>query len=113
MTHSPAEKAAVPIALISGVPTNPHAVPFATSTPDGLAHVCSASNPAEAELMRQTLIDAGYHAEYVPSVTTGAFGTSGSAHMYVQASEKDEVREFLRQLQDSAPDQGDGNTDVD
>jgi hypothetical protein len=99
MTHSRSEKAFVPIALVTGNPTNPFTVPFPTSTPDGLAHVGSAPNPAEAELTRQTLIDAGFHVEYVPSVTTGVFGTTGSVHVYVRASEKNETCEFLRQLQ--------------
>ena len=104
-THSSTEKIFALFALLTGtgsIPTNPHAVPFEAIAPEGLAIVCSAANPAEGDLVRQMLRDAGFHVEYVPAVTTGVFGTSGSAHVFVHASEEREAHEFLSQLRETA-----------
>ena len=103
-THSRTEKIFALFALLTGtgIPTNPHAVLFETIAPEGLAIVCSAASPAEGDLIRQILRDAGFHVEYVPAVTTGVFGTSGSAHVFVHASEEREAREFLSQLREKA-----------
>jgi len=97
-THSSKEKFFAPFGFLLGIPTNPHAIPFKITVPEGLAHVCSATNPAEADFIRQMLQNAGFHVEHVPAVTT-VFGTSGNAHVFVHAGEEKEAREFLSQLQ--------------
>jgi len=99
---SSAEKQFTPFVSLTDNPTNPNAVPFSTTAPEGLALVYSAGNPSEADLTRQVLRDAGFHVEYVPSVTTGVFGTTGSAHVYVDACQEKEACEFLRQLRETA-----------
>jgi DNA-dependent RNA polymerase auxiliary subunit epsilon len=98
--HNCIEKVFAPLAFLFHLPTNPHSVPFSTTAPDGLQIVHSASNVCEADWIREMLQDAGFHVEYVPPVTTGAFGTSGSVHIYVRADEAKEAREFLAQLQE-------------
>jgi hypothetical protein len=101
-THSPTEKAFAPFAFFAGTPTNPVGVPFSTAAPEGLALVCSAPTPSEADLVRQILQDAGFHVEFVPAVNTGAFGTSGSIHVFVRLDQEKEAREFLDQLQEKS-----------
>jgi len=91
-----------PFSFFAGTPTNPVGVPFSTTAPEGLALVCSAPTPSEADLVRQFLQDAGFHVEFVAPVTTGAFGTSGSNHVFVRADEEKEAREFLNQLQEKS-----------
>ena len=91
------EKVMTPFVFLTGNPTKPHAMTIATTAPDGLALVHSATNPAEADYLRQVLQGEGFHVEYVPPVTTGIFGTTGSPHIFVAAEEEDEAREFLRQ----------------
>ena len=98
--HSFLERAFVPLAFLTGNPTNPYAVPFSTTAPKGLVLLHSAQNPSEADLIRQILQDAGFHVEYVPATTTGVFGTSGSVHVYVHTSEREDAHEFLRQLRE-------------
>ena len=99
--HSMVQKILTFFGFISLTPTNPHTVSFSTTAPTGLALVYSALDPSEANLTCQILRDAGFHVEYVPPVTTGVFGTSGSVHVYVQASEQEEACEFLRQLRET------------
>ena len=93
------EKIFAPFAfLICCEPTNPFVVPLSSVAPEGLAVVYTARTPSEAELVRQILQKAGFHVEYVPPATTGAFGTSGSVYVYVHAGEKESAQEFLSQL---------------
>lgn len=110
-SHSLLEKVFAPFAFLMGSPTNPQAVPFLTTTPKGLVLVHSAPSTAEADLIRQYLENAGFHVEYVPPVTTGAFGTTGSVHVYVHVDQEEDAREFLRQLLDSAG-EGQGEDDL-
>jgi hypothetical protein len=98
--HESKEKLFAPFAFLFCVPTNPYTVPFSTTAPEGLDLVCSAPSTCEGDWIRQVLQDAGFHVEFVPPVTTGAFGTSGSAHVYVHAAEAKEAREFLVQLRE-------------
>jgi hypothetical protein len=110
--HSASEKALAPLAFLTGCPTNPSAVPFSTTAPEGLALVCSASTPAEADLIREVLRNAGFPVEYVPAVTTGAFGTTGNVHIYVQAGQEQGAREFLSQLRETREDGQDENAEM-
>ena len=97
--HAITEKIFAPFALLfGGSPTNPYAVPLSVTAPEGLALVHSAANPPEAALISQILQNAGFLVEYVPPATTGAFGTSGSRHVYVHANQKQDACEFLSQL---------------
>ena len=100
--HSILEKLFAPFAFLTGNPTKPSAVPFLATAPKGLALVFSASIPAEADWIRQVLRNAGFHVEYVPPVTTGVFGTSGSAHVYVRADQNQDAREFISQFLETA-----------
>ena len=109
--HSPAEKAFAPFAFFAGTPTNPVGVPFSTTAPEGLALVCSAPTPSEADLVRQFLRDAGFHVEFVPPVNTGAFGTSGSNHVFVRADEEEDALKFLNQLQQDAAGEEEGEVE--
>lgn len=94
--------------LLFAVPTNPHEVPLANAMPEGLALVHMAATTAEADLLRQVLADAGFHPEFVPSHSTGVFGTSGSPYVCVRKDEAGEVREFLSHYFDAPepPDTG-------
>ncbi len=96
------ERAFAPFAFLTGNPTNPVEVPFSSTAPEGLALVYTASNSSEADWVRQVLRDAGFHVEFVPSATTGAFGMSGSVHVYVHTEEVKEALEFLRELQEKS-----------
>ena len=110
--HSLREMAFVPLAFLTGNPTTPHAVPLSTTAPEGLALVCSARTAPEGDLIRQILRDAGFHVEYVPPMTTGLFGTSGSVHVYVHAREQEEACEFLRQLRETSMEEQEEKDDV-
>lgn len=96
------EKIFALFALLMVEPTNPFAVPFSNAAPEGLEIVYIARTPSEAELVRQILIKAGFHMEYVPPPLTGALGTSGSVCVYVHAGKKESAQEFLSQLQREA-----------
>ena len=99
---SRAERIFAPLAFLTGNPTNPHAVPLSTNAPEGLALVYSAASPPEADWVRQVLLSAEFHVEYVAASTTGVFGTSGNVHVYVHAGQEKEAREFLSQLREKA-----------
>ena len=98
------EKLFAPFVYLLGQPTNPGAVPFTATEPEGLALIYTAPTAPEADLTRQMLGYAGFRVEYVPA-TTGVFGTTGSVHVYVHADEETEAREFLDELWEE-PDHG-------
>ena len=94
------EKLLSPFAFLTGNPTRPHKVPYMATEPTGLVLIHSALNPAEADLLRQVLQNEGIRVEYVPPVTTGVFGTTGSPYIYVPADQETEARNFLREYFD-------------
>ncbi|PKO16055.1 hypothetical protein CVU37_11925 [candidate division BRC1 bacterium HGW-BRC1-1] len=110
--HSLVQKMLAPFGLLTGTPTNPHVVSFSTTAPSGLALVYSAPTPPEANLTCQILRDAGFHVEFVPSATTGVFGTTGSVHVYVHESEQEEACEFLRQLRETSTEEAEENDEM-
>ncbi len=61
----------------------------------------TANTTAEADMLRQLLIDAGFHIEYVPSASTGIFGTSGSSSIYIQPDQFEDADAFLKQYYSS------------
>lgn len=67
----------------------------------GLKLLHTANTAAEAEMLRQLLADAGFYVEYVPSASTGMFGTSGSSTIYVRPLEYDDANLFLNQFYSS------------
>jgi len=73
-------------------------VPFTATAPDGLALIFSAPPRPEADWVRQVLAEGGFHPEYVPSISTGVFGTTGSVHIFVPAEEKARALAFLEEL---------------
>lgn len=83
--------------LVSGTPTDAGKIPLIRTAPSGLKLLHSASTASEAELLRQTLLEAGFHVEYVPSKSSGIFGTTGSVDVYVKAEETGEALAFLRE----------------
>lgn len=97
--------------LLSCTPTNPHEIATSVKAPRGLSLVYCAATVAEADLMRQVLEEAGFHPEFVPSVTTGVFGTTGSAYVFVPKAETEEVESFLKQYFTSPPIDEDPETD--
>lgn len=110
--HSTLEKSFVPLAFLTGNPTNPNAVPFSATAPEGLALVFSAPTTVEADLIRQVLQNAGFHVEYVSPVSTGVFGTRGSVHVYVHASQEKDACEFISQLRETTGEEQDKADEV-
>lgn len=77
-------------------PTNPGRV-MVDLSPQGLKLVHTAGTVSEAGWLTQVLRDAGFTMQYVPSASTGIFGTSGNSSIYVIPDEYDEALEFLNQ----------------
>jgi hypothetical protein len=102
------EKIFAPFGFLTVNPTNPYKVPLSTTAPKDLLLIHSAPTPAEADLLRQMLHSAGFHVEYVPPATTGAFGSTGSVHVYVRANEKKDACEFISQLWETPEQEYDG-----
>lgn len=97
-------KDALPLQLLTwpvcatavGVP--PYRVPFLgvlEGCPTGLKPLYTANSSPEAEMLRQVLIDASFHVEYVPTPATGVFGVTGSSTIYVPEDELGAATEFL------------------
>jgi hypothetical protein len=84
-----------PLGLWVGMPTDPYRVPFLEGCPMDLKALYTAGSSPEAEMLRQVLIDAGFHVEYVPSPATGVFGVTGNSTIYVPAGEFDAATQFL------------------
>lgn len=76
-------------------PTNTGRVMVETNA-HGLKLLHTAGTVTEAEWLRQALSEAGFRMEYVPSASTGIFGTSGNSSIYVEPEDYDEASEFLR-----------------
>lgn len=72
-------------------------VSIPSGTPDGLQLVYTAINTIEADMLRQVLADAGFSVEFVPSASTGVFGTSGSSEIYVAAPEAQAAAAYLNE----------------
>lgn len=85
------------------LPSNNNRVPFLNTSPQGLRLIHAADHPAEADLLRQVLAEAGFHVEYVPSIGTGVFGTQGNRNVYVHESQADEAAAFLAEYMNATP----------
>lgn len=85
-----------PVLFSATLPANPYRVPFLEGTPVGLKALHTAESIPEADLMRQLLIEAGFHVEYVPGTAMGVFGISGSSTLYVPEAEYAAAAEFVR-----------------
>lgn len=97
--HSTAERAfALWSLLMVGSPTDAGAIPPIRTAPSGLRLVYSAPTASEAEWLRQMLLQSGFHVEFVPSITSGIFGTTGSVDVYVEAEQAEDAIEFLGEL---------------
>jgi hypothetical protein len=68
---------------------------FDEATPDGLSLLHHAINNSEAEMIRQVLVEVGFHPEYVATAATGVLGTSGSTAIYVPTLELKDASAFL------------------
>ncbi len=77
-------------------PTNAYRV-FGEEKAAGMKLLHTAGTPAEADLLRQVLVDAGFYMEHVPSASTGVFGTFGNSNIYVKTEEYADAEEFLRE----------------
>lgn len=66
-------------------------------SPEGLVLVRSADSAPEADLLRQVLVEAGFHPEYVPTALRGSAASGGydSPYIYVPEAEAREARRFL------------------
>jgi hypothetical protein len=98
--------AQIPFMLTMGtakLPSNPSMVPFIEPDPDGLKLLFTATSAAEADLLRQVLVEAEFDVEYVSSTMTGIFGTSGNPCIYVRTGEYGEALAFLRDYFQAAP----------
>ncbi len=83
----------------AGQPTNPGRV-MVDLAPQGLKLLHTANTVTEAEWLTQILRDAGFAMQYVPSASTGIFGTSGNSSIYINRDEYDEALDFLNQYLD-------------
>jgi hypothetical protein len=83
--------------LSLGIPLDPHKVPFLKSAPKGLRLLHAASSVPEAEMLTQVLIAEGFQIEFVPSITTGVFGTTGNSEIYVAEADYDRAVQFLKE----------------
>ena len=63
--------------------------------PDALEVAATASNEAEADLIRQRLAEAGITALVQRSVGGPQWGMPGAQYIYVEAAELDRAREIL------------------
>lgn len=79
------------------LPSDPLRVPFLEYDPDGLKLLYTALSVAEAEMLSQMLIEAGFHIEFVPSTMTGVFGMTGNHLIYVHANELEKATGFLEE----------------
>ena len=70
--------------------------PVDEPNPDGLILLYHASSAAEADLLSQILVEAGYHPEYVPSPLT-MVAITGNASIYIAPGEYTEALDFLRE----------------
>jgi hypothetical protein len=82
------------------VPTNPGRV-IVEEGAAGLTLLHTAATPAEAEMLRQLLRDGGFYVEYVPSASTGIFGTANSSSIYVKPEEYQDANAFVTQFYSS------------
>lgn len=92
----PLQILAAPILAATAFPINPSRIHFLEGTPMGLELLYTADSIPEADMLRQVLIEAGFHVEYVPASAMGVFGVSGSPTLYVPDSELAAAAEFLR-----------------
>jgi hypothetical protein len=88
----------VPVA--TPMPLNPSQLVSLDAAPDGLRLLHCAGSVPEAEMLTQILIDEGLHIEFVPSWTTGTFGTTGNSNIYVQQADYDRAAQLLRDYLD-------------
>lgn len=72
-----------------------------SNAPEGLALIYTAANTVEAEMLRQILNEAGFHAEFVPSSFMGIFGAGGNSDIYVAADEAEAAGKFLKEYLES------------
>ncbi len=97
--------------MSANIPLNASQVPFIEPDPDGLKLLFTAASSPEAELLRQVLIEAGFHIEFVPSTVTGVFGLTGNTCIYVPAGEYAEAQAFLRDYYSAPQENGAPATD--
>lgn len=88
---------------INAQPANPNKTPLFTPSPDGLQQVWMAANVAEADLLRNLLIENGFHPEHVPSGTMGVFGANLIPSVHVPTAEAEEAREFIHDYLNAPP----------
>lgn len=81
----------------TAIPTNPHNVASGGPVPQGLELLHTTPTVAEAEMLGQVLTQAGFDIGYVPSASTGIFGTMGNNCIYVPAEQHAEAAAFLRE----------------
>lgn len=72
------------------------------SSPQGLRELFLATSPAEAELLRSVLIEAGFHPEYVPS-DMSAIGPHDNSQIYIEVAEYDQALAYLHEYQAGEP----------
>jgi hypothetical protein len=83
-------------ATVLGVSFDPLGL-FKDAVPEGLKVLHVAPSQPEADLVRQVLIESGFHVEYVSSTGGGAFGVMGSNVVYVQEADYDAALAFLQE----------------
>ncbi len=79
-------------------PTNHAEVVLGGMDPGGFRLLHAAPNVAEADMLRQVLIDAGFHMEHIPTANTGVFGTTGNHNIYALNAEYDAADAFLKEF---------------
>lgn len=88
-----------------GVPAAPHSIPLGDTAPSGLQFIHASDTAAEGELLRQVLVNEGFHVEYVPAGRTGAWGAMGDTRIFVPEEEAERAREFVRDYLNADPTQ--------
>ena len=91
------------VLMNAALPSQPMRLPLLTPAPKGLALAYTADDYLQADLLRQLLEQQGFHPEWVPPFTTGAFAINHSPHIFVPQDEVQPAREFIAAYQAGEP----------